>query len=118
MRKKITRRAFCSMLLALPFPAYAQQPGKNFRIGFLDVSTPSGMAVLIDAFRQGDQGDLIVVWGGFLCSNRAVICDEGAACTQKISPGPSFPKRVTDNLPGWVTMSLFKEGINRMDASI
>src|SRR5687768_6480568 len=52
MRKKITRRAFCSMLLALPFPARAQQTGKIFRIGFLDVSTPSGMAVLIDAFRQ------------------------------------------------------------------
>ncbi|MGZ8425301.1 MAG: hypothetical protein ACXWYD_10165 [Candidatus Binatia bacterium] len=65
MRKKITRRAFCSMLLALPFPAYAQQPGKNFRIGFLDVSTPSGMAVLIDAFRQGDQGGFDCCVGRF-----------------------------------------------------
>jgi putative ABC transport system substrate-binding protein len=52
MRKKITRRAFCSMLLALPFPAWAQQPGKIFRIGFLDSSTASGMAVLIEAFWQ------------------------------------------------------------------
>src|SRR5678809_1314371 len=34
--------------------AEAQQTGKIFRIGFLDVSTASGMAVLIDAFR----GDL------------------------------------------------------------
>ena len=40
------------MLLALPFSAHAQQAGKIFRIGFLDVSTPSGMAVLIDAFRK------------------------------------------------------------------
>jgi putative tryptophan/tyrosine transport system substrate-binding protein len=32
--------------------AWAQQPGKIFRIGFLDVSTASGMAVLIDAFRE------------------------------------------------------------------
>jgi ABC-type uncharacterized transport system substrate-binding protein len=32
--------------------AHAQQPGKVFRIGFLDTSTASGMAVLIDAFRQ------------------------------------------------------------------
>jgi putative tryptophan/tyrosine transport system substrate-binding protein len=32
--------------------AHAQQLGKVFRIGFLDVSTASGMAVLIDAFRE------------------------------------------------------------------
>jgi ABC-type uncharacterized transport system substrate-binding protein len=30
----------------------AQQTGKVFRIGFLDPSTASGMAVLVDAFRQ------------------------------------------------------------------
>ncbi|HXK29372.1 MAG TPA: ABC transporter substrate-binding protein [Candidatus Binatia bacterium] len=52
MHKKITRRAFCSMLLALPFPAQAQQAGKILRIGFLDVSTASGSAVLVNAFRQ------------------------------------------------------------------
>ena len=32
--------------------AEAQQPGKVFRIGFLDASTASGGAVLVDAFRQ------------------------------------------------------------------
>ena len=32
--------------------ADAQQTGKIFRIGFLDSSTASGMAVLVDAFRQ------------------------------------------------------------------
>ena len=30
----------------------AQQTGKIFRIGFLDNSTASGIAVLLDAFRQ------------------------------------------------------------------
>ena len=45
MDKKITRRAFCSMLLALPFPARAQQAEKMFRIGFLDVSDASSSAV-------------------------------------------------------------------------
>jgi putative ABC transport system substrate-binding protein len=35
MHKKITRRAFCSMLLALPVPARAQQPKKIPRIGYL-----------------------------------------------------------------------------------
>ena len=32
--------------------AEAQQPGKVFRIGFLDSSTASGSAVLVEAFRQ------------------------------------------------------------------
>jgi putative tryptophan/tyrosine transport system substrate-binding protein len=40
------------MLCALCSSAEAQQPGKIFRIGFLDNSTASGMAVLLDAFRQ------------------------------------------------------------------
>jgi putative ABC transport system substrate-binding protein len=35
MHKKITRRAFCSMLLALPVAARAQQPKKVHRIGYL-----------------------------------------------------------------------------------
>ena len=52
MRKNITRRAFCSILLALPFPAHAQQAGKIFRIGFLDGSTAAGSAVLVKAFLQ------------------------------------------------------------------
>jgi len=37
---------------ALSVSAEAQQTGKIFRIGFLDQSTASGLAVLIDAFRQ------------------------------------------------------------------
>src|SRR5207253_7393055 len=32
--------------------AHAQQTGKIFRIGILDSSTASGIAVLLDAFRQ------------------------------------------------------------------
>ena len=32
--------------------ASAQQSGKIFRVGYLDVSTASGSAVLVDAFRQ------------------------------------------------------------------
>jgi len=41
-----------ALLLALSGSAEAQQPGKIFRIGFLDSSTASGMAVLLDAFRD------------------------------------------------------------------
>src|ERR1043166_6507568 len=42
----------CSALLAPCSSAWAQQTGKVFRIGFLDNSTASGSAVLLDAFRQ------------------------------------------------------------------
>jgi putative ABC transport system substrate-binding protein len=44
--------ALCAMLFALCEPAQAQQPGKVFRIGYLDNSTASGIAVLLEAFRQ------------------------------------------------------------------
>jgi putative ABC transport system substrate-binding protein len=40
------------VLLAPCSPAEAQQAGKIFRIGFLDPSTASGMAGLLEAFRQ------------------------------------------------------------------
>ena len=40
------------MLFALCFSADAQQTGKIFRIGFLEISTASGSAVLREAFRQ------------------------------------------------------------------
>jgi putative ABC transport system substrate-binding protein len=40
------------MLLALPFPARAQQAGKMFRIGFLDASTASSSAGILEVFRQ------------------------------------------------------------------
>ena len=40
------------LLLAIGTFAEAQQAGKVPRIGFLDNSTASGMAVLLDAFRQ------------------------------------------------------------------
>ena len=41
-----------TLVLLLGVAAEAQQTGKLFRIGFLDGSTASGIAVLIDAFRQ------------------------------------------------------------------
>ena len=43
----------CSMLLCSSLcRRQAQQAGKIFRIGFLDNSTASGSAVLVEAFRQ------------------------------------------------------------------
>ena len=52
MKRKITVLALSAMLFALCGSADAQQPGKILRIGFLDVSTAAGSAVLVDAFRQ------------------------------------------------------------------
>jgi putative ABC transport system substrate-binding protein len=52
MKKKIAVLALCAMLFALCVAAEAQQTGKMFRIGFLDNSTASGIAVLSEAFRQ------------------------------------------------------------------
>ena len=52
MNRNIFSVALCVLLLALSIPAEAQQSRKIFRIGFLDSSTASGMAVLLDAFKQ------------------------------------------------------------------
>ena len=52
MKKKITVLTLCVVLFAFCLPSQAQQQGKVFRIGFLDSSTASGMAVLVKAFLQ------------------------------------------------------------------
>src|SRR5258707_13952362 len=52
MKRKIAVLTLCAMLFAFCSFAHAQQTGKIFRIGFLDSSTASGSAVLVDAFRQ------------------------------------------------------------------
>ena len=52
MKKKIMVLTLCAVVLALCVSTHAQQTGKLFRIGFLDPSTASGSAVLVDAFRQ------------------------------------------------------------------
>jgi putative ABC transport system substrate-binding protein len=52
MKKKNTVLTLCATLFALCVAADAQQPGKIFRIGFLDNSTASGSAVLVEAFRK------------------------------------------------------------------
>src|SRR5690349_6008252 len=44
--------ALCAVLFVLCSPIHAQQAGKIARIGYLDPSTSSGSAVLLDAFRQ------------------------------------------------------------------
>ena len=52
MKKTITVLTLCALLFALSSSAEAQQGGKVPRIGFLDNSTASGSAVLVEAFRQ------------------------------------------------------------------
>jgi putative ABC transport system substrate-binding protein len=51
MRKKITRRAFCSVLLALPFPARAQQAKKVPRIAYLSSGNPTSESARSEGIR-------------------------------------------------------------------
>jgi putative ABC transport system substrate-binding protein len=52
MKKKVIGLALGALLFALSVSAEAQQTGKVLRIGYLDPSTASGSAGLVDAFRQ------------------------------------------------------------------
>jgi putative tryptophan/tyrosine transport system substrate-binding protein len=52
MKSKSLFWLLATVLLTTALPAMAQQTGKIFRIGFLDNSTASGSAVLVDAFRR------------------------------------------------------------------
>ena len=52
MKKRITLSLLATLFLANVSLADAQQTGKVPRIGFLDTSTASGSAVLLEAFRQ------------------------------------------------------------------
>ncbi len=52
MNRRTAIRRLATFFLTTTSLAHAQQAGKIFRIGFLDHSTASGIAVLVDAFRQ------------------------------------------------------------------
>jgi putative ABC transport system substrate-binding protein len=52
MHKKITRRVFCSMLLALPVPTWAQQPKKVPRIGYIAGGDVTSESTRAEAIRQ------------------------------------------------------------------
>jgi putative tryptophan/tyrosine transport system substrate-binding protein len=49
---RVIQLVLAVMLLAFSFPADAQQAEKIYRIGFLDNSSASSNAVLLEAFRQ------------------------------------------------------------------
>jgi putative ABC transport system substrate-binding protein len=51
MKTRITRRAFCSILLALPFPAWAQQPKKVPRIGYVSNVDPASESTRSEGIR-------------------------------------------------------------------
>jgi putative ABC transport system substrate-binding protein len=52
VRKQFLLFVLTTLFLATVNPTHGQQTGKVAHIGFLDVSTASGIAVLLDAFRQ------------------------------------------------------------------
>ena len=51
MRKKVFRLALCALLLALSFPAHAQQPKKVPRIGYLSAFEPAVESTRSEAIR-------------------------------------------------------------------
>ena len=53
MKKNIFCVVLGALLIALCFPAHAQQPTKIPRIGFLNATSSSTMSARIEAFRQG-----------------------------------------------------------------
>src|SRR5512132_4398579 len=53
MKKKLTVLTLCAVLFALCYSAWAQQPKKIPRIGFLGASSPSAISARLEAFRQG-----------------------------------------------------------------
>src|SRR5262249_41793870 len=52
MNQRSFALALCAVLVALCVSAQAQQTGKVFRIGYLDASTASGSAGLVETLRQ------------------------------------------------------------------
>jgi putative tryptophan/tyrosine transport system substrate-binding protein len=52
MKRKIVIVALFAVLVAYSVPAHAQQPGKIFRIGFLDPTNASDNAVRLEVIRQ------------------------------------------------------------------
>ena len=52
MRKKILGFALGAMLIAISFPANAQQPKKVYRIGYLSSATPASESARSEAIRQ------------------------------------------------------------------
>jgi putative ABC transport system substrate-binding protein len=52
MKKKFTVRTLCVMLLALSFPAQAQQPKKVPRIGYLSSNDSGSESTRAEAIRQ------------------------------------------------------------------
>jgi putative ABC transport system substrate-binding protein len=53
MIRRIFSLALCTLLLALSFPANAQQPGNVPRIGYLTDGSTSAISARTEAFRQG-----------------------------------------------------------------
>jgi putative tryptophan/tyrosine transport system substrate-binding protein len=52
LRRGVIQFGLAAIFLSISFPAEAQQSTKVARIGYLDPSTASGSAVLVEAFRQ------------------------------------------------------------------
>ena len=112
MKNIIVRLTLCALLLAPTFPAVAQQPGRIYRIGYLDPSTASSTSGLTEVFRQElnkrgwIEGKNIVIEYRFaeLKSERQEILAEELLCWKAdiiVAAGgaPSAAKKLTGTIP-------------------
>jgi putative ABC transport system substrate-binding protein len=113
MKKKVTILTISALLLALSFPAQAQQPTKIPRIGILTTFSPSVVAARIEGFRQGlrelgyvEGKNLVIEWRSADGNNDRMpaLASElvGLKVDVLVSPGPSVTrafKEATSTIP-------------------
>jgi ABC-type uncharacterized transport system substrate-binding protein len=113
MKKQITILTISVLLLALSFPAQAQQPTKIPRIGILTTFSPSVVAARIEGFRQGlrelgyvEGKNIVIEWRSADGNNDRLptLASElvGLKVDVIVSPGPTATrafKEATSTIP-------------------
>jgi putative tryptophan/tyrosine transport system substrate-binding protein len=113
MKKQITILTISALLLALSFPAQAQQPTKIPRIGILTTFSPSVVAARIEGFRQGlrelgyvEGKNIVIEWRSADGNNDRLptLASElvGLKVDVIVSPGPTATrafKEATSTIP-------------------
>ena len=113
MSKKVVGLAICALLIALGFPAEAQQPGKVPHIGILTTFSPSVIAARIEGFRQGlrelgyvEGKNIVIEWRSTDGNNDRLpsLAAElvGLKVDVLVSPGPTSTrafKEATSTIP-------------------
>jgi putative ABC transport system substrate-binding protein len=129
MHKKITRRAFCSALLALPFPARAQQPKKVPRIGYLSSSDPARESTRAEAIRLALRergyvaGQNIAIEYGYAEGNFGRLPDVAAALVRLkvdiiVAAGGSRVIQAAKNATKSIPIVMVGRGVDPVEAGL